>query len=37
VRRTLQVHVTAWMLCAEVDEAGVGAHLGTLAADMKGF
>ena len=35
LRRTMQVHVAAWMLSPAVDEQRVAAHLARVGADMK--
>lgn len=37
LRRTLQVYLAAWLLCAEVDERRVEAHLAAVRDDMRGF
>lgn len=37
LRRTLQVYLAAWLLCAEVDERRLEAHLAAVRDDMRGF
>lgn len=33
----MHVLITAWMLCAEIDENRVRSHMGTISEDMSGF